>query len=272
MSVPVEFSHARVQAGCGPCEGTVKSLRPWIALLAALGLGAGIGALTAGGDGGEADALAAQVTALRSRAVRLEDERDRLRQERNQLEARLAAGEAPPVCPQEYVSTGSLLPYYTVDYPCGWHAVYDPRITVASAEDREGLQVEVLLLSRLPVSLAPRGGPAADVELADWTDDPADAEDNLPPIEQWVAEERDRYDELSRDDRFEAGEGATVYRLAGTQPLFDEPVEVHVLLWEYRDAINGARHVLRAFTAAPSAKAAEAHERLARSFRLVVPR
>lgn len=209
-----------------------------------------------------------RIAVLEGRVARLEQERDRVRHERNLLEARLAAGEAPPVCPAEYVSTGALLPWFAVDLPCGWHALYDPTSPVG-AEDRPGLHAEVLVLARLPISLAPRSGPVGDFELADWTDAADDDLDALPPLATWVEEERALFSAIQTDDRFEGGDGVTVHRLIGTQVLLDEPQTVHVLLWRYRDALSRARHVVRAFALAPSPRAADAVERLARSFRIL---
>lgn len=235
----------------------------------ALALGALLGATIAGdnADPRPNDAVLAQAT---EKAARLEAERNRLRQERNQLEARLAAGNGPQACPDEFVSTGTLLRLYSVDYPCAWHVLFDPTAPV-TAEDRPGLRAEVLLVSGLPISLAPGGGPAGDLELVDWTDDPNDDQDALPPLTEWLDEERARFTTLQSDDQFEAGDGLTVHRLVGVQEIFDEPSTVHVLLWRYDDAIGGTRHIARAFALEPSARAATALERLARSFRARQP-
>jgi len=236
-----------------------------VALLSG-GLGV-LAGLRAAEDGETVSSLSAEVDALRARVERVESERDRLRQERNQLEARLAAEEPPRVCPSEFLSTGTLLPLFAIDYPCGWHVLFDPASPTAG-DERPGLQVEVVVVGRLPISLAPRDGPLGEFELLDWSDDPADQADALAPLADWVSEERARFSSIEQDERFEAAEGITVHRLTGVQPLFDEPVEVHTMFWEYTDSVAGARHVVRTFSLAPSARTVAALDRLARSFRV----
>lgn len=253
-------------------SGPVRSILARPLAAAALGLlllGAGVVAGVRSADESERiGRLEASASALASRAGLLQEERNRLRAERNTLEARLAAGDDPPaVCPQEFVSTadGELLPSFSVDYRCGWSVLYDPR-SQQSVEDRPGLRVEVVLFSRLPISLVPRTTPPADVEVGDWTDNPADAEDKLPPLEQWLEDERKRFAAAPREDRVEVGGGGTAHRLSGTVEFAGEPTPVTVLLWEYEDAASGARHILRAFAVAPSAETTEALDRLVRSF------
>jgi hypothetical protein len=236
-------------------------------LLMALGGGVLIGMSVDDPDPAAIVRLEAQVAEADGRADRLERERDRIRAERNRLEARLAAGEPPPVCPTEFLSTAesNLLPFFSVDYLCGWHVVYEARVD----GEREGLRVELVLFSPLPIGLAASDGPVASVELADWTDEGANDTDELPSLEAWLEEERARYDEDVREETFEGGSGVSVHRLVGRQQLFDEPVEVHVLLWEFADRVTGARHVVRAVAHEPGARARAALDRLARSFRVL---
>lgn len=243
----------------------MRSVRIWLLIGASALAGLGGGVLLGSGDDPD-PTVPSEVPDLRARVDRLTTERDRLRQERDQLEARLAAEEAPAVCPSEYVSTGQLLPHFSIDHRCGWHVLYDPSSPV-SAEERAGLRAEAVIFGRLPISLAPTEGPIGEFELTDWTDDPADDDDMLPPLATWLREERERYISLSRDDRFESGDGITVYRLVGMQELFDEPVEVHTMFWRYDDTVAGARHIMRAFALAPSARTVDAFDRMARSFR-----
>lgn len=236
-------------------------------LLMALGGGVLIGMSIDDPDPAALVRLEDQAADAAARADRLEGERDRVRAERNRLEARLAAGAPPPVCPTEFLPTaeGNLLPFFSVDYVCGWHVVYEARIE----PERQGLKVELVLFSPLPIGLAASDGPIASVELADWTDDASDDVDQLPPLQDWLEEERARYDGEVDEETFEGGSGVTVHRLVGRQTLFDEPVEVHVLLWEFVDRVTDARHVVRAVAYEPGARARGALDRLARSFRVL---
>lgn len=236
-------------------------------LLRAAALVAGLSLFTAGilggallaDDGTEVEAMQRSAGSLRARYEQTRAQRDKLRAERNQLEARLAAEKAPPVCPRPFVSTAELIGPYTVDYPCGWHVVEQP---LDGGQDRPGLRPDVVLFSRLPISLGPRHGPAADLEMTDWTDDPSDEEDALQPVAAWVAEERARFRTV-KEERIEAGPVPAV-RLAGTYEL-EEPTDAVVILWEYADR-SGTRHVVRVFSLAPSGEVRAALDRLVRSF------
>lgn len=237
----------------------VRRLGAGSVVVLALGGATLIGARVAD-DSGAVRSLKTTDLALRVRAAGLETERDRLRAERDQLEAQLAARRAPPVCPQASVSTDDLIPTFTVDYPCGWHVLYEPRPGAASQE-RPGLRAEITLISRLPISLAPRTGPAADIEIVDWTDDPSEGDDRLLPLQVWVAEEHARFSR-AREERIEAG-SLTAFRVSGTIDV-EEPVEAVALLWEYK--ADRIRHVVRVFVLSPSPRVHQALDRMIRSF------
>ena len=248
----------------------MKSLTLGVAVGSALMMAAGIGAvlgLTASDDPDAIARLEASVAALDARAERAEGERARLRAERNRLETQLAAEEAPPVCPRPFVSTAEtgLMPFFSVEYPCGWHVLHDAR--AGADDDRTDARLITLsLFSQLPLSLSPRDGAIADIELADWTDDPGIEGDALGALPDWLADERARYAAEPAEERFEAGSGITVHHLAGAQEVFESTVEIDVLLWEYVDAFTGARHIVRMASAEPGARVRAALDRMARSF------
>jgi hypothetical protein len=236
-------------------------------------LAAGGGALigvTAADDADHVARLEAEARALGSRVAQARAEAARLRTERNRLEAQLAAGKAPPICPRPFTSSGDLFPYFTVEYPCGWSVVGHIG-ALGGGDAREGLLVDLSLFAQLPVSLAGAGGdsPIADIEVADWRDDPSDEDDRLPPVEQWIQDERARFVEEPNETRFEAGGGVTVTRLTGTEIANDQEHVVEVLLWEYTDVFTGGGHVVRAYAAEPGARARAALDRLARTFEVV---
>ncbi len=248
----------------------LKILAPAIAATFAIAAGLLIGAERVQDARDEAVSARASASAIASQAAALRADRDRLRAERNQLEARLAAEQAPAVCPQPYVSTGdaTLDPIFMVDYPCGWHVLRDARPSDTKDPNKPGLRVEFTFFSRLPISLAPRTGPLADVELANWADDPGAEGDALPPLSQWLEEERARFQGAPKESTFEGGASTEVHQLTGSQDIAGEPAPVIVLLWEFDDTLTGARHVVRVFAVAPGAKAREALDRMARSFSL----
>lgn len=242
-----------------------RVLGPAIAISLGLTGGVLVGARRMEGVRAELRAARASAEDVAAQAQTLRAERNRLRAERNQLEARLASDRAPAVCPQAYVSTAdsNLSPFFAVDYPCGWHVVRDARPTDPA---RPGIVVEITFFSRLAIPLAPRSAPIADVELTDWTDDPAVDGDELPALDRWRADERARFAAAPRETSFEGGAGISVHQLEGAQSVAGEDVAVVVLLWEFEDPLSGARHVVRAYAVAPGAKAREALDRMARTF------
>jgi hypothetical protein len=216
----------------------------------------------------ETASVRASASAVASQAAVVRGERNRLRAERNQLEARLAAGKVPALCPQPYVSTGTagLDPLFAVDYPCGWHVLRDARPGDTADPNRPGLRVEVTFFSRLPISFAPKTGPLADIELQNWADDPASDGDELPTIDRWVSEEKALFAAGFKSTRFAGGSGIEVRQIAGTQTINEEPTPVSVLVWEFDDTLTGARHIVRVFSVASGDKTREALVRMARSF------
>jgi hypothetical protein len=257
--------------GCSVREDHVKSLaREVIGLAALFMVAAGVGALTgitSADDAREVARLHAENESLTSRATRAETDEARLRAERNRLEAQIAAGAPPPVCPEPRVSSGDLFAYFTVEYPCGWSVVAHVGGMTDDAS-RAGMTADLSLFSQLPVSLA-REGPIADMELAEWSDDPAGGGEGLRTIDEWIAEERARFVSKPVERRFEIGGGITVTRLSGTEATAGQDHVVEVYLWEYVDAFTGARHVMRALAVDPGARARAALDRLVRSFEIV---
>ncbi|HVL32256.1 MAG TPA: hypothetical protein VM600_01595 [Actinomycetota bacterium] len=225
-----------------------------------------VGGMMFGHDEAEIAALERARTGATARAERLLLERQRLRSERDRLEARLAAQRAPAICPQQFVSTADsrLLPLFELEYPCGWHVLFDPRSSF-SDEGRTGIRASIVLLSRLPISFAPRGGPPADIEVADWTDDPDTDGDDLPELTAWLDEERDRFTKRA-EQRITAG-GFNGHRLSGTIDNAGVPTDATVVLWEF-PARDGTRHVVRVYSQAPSSEVLRALARLIASFRL----
>lgn len=259
------MEHTRI-----PCEGTVKS-RPWAPVLALIALvvasaAAGIAVERLRSDADRRiEALTARVDELTDQSNLLQADRDRLRAERNRLEARLAARDAPAICPTRYVSTAEAdLPApFTVDYPCSWHVVQD-LVERIDAPEREDLQVAITLFGQFPIALIPSDGALAEIELADWS---ARGESGRPPsLEEWIAEERAAFAGEVEESRFEGGAGATITRLAGVRPVLDTPVRFRILIWEYVDPLTGARHILQATARAPTRTTIDAMDRMARSF------
>lgn len=244
-------------------RGVAIGLIVGAAAMILLGAGATAGVLVAD-DADDVAALRAQVAALEERVAAAEREAAVLRAQRNALEARLAAGDPPAVCPRPFLSTGALLPHAAFDHPCGWHVVAD---AFAGEDDpeRPGLVVTLTLLGRLPIALS-APPPIADVELADWSDDPADDRDALEPLDAWVADERARFTATPEESQFEGGSGITVVRLEGTQSIEGRDAAVAVLLWEFTDTLAGARHVMRAVAVEPGAEALRALDAIARTF------
>jgi hypothetical protein len=160
------------------------------------------------------------------------------------------------------VSSMRLLELYSVEYPCGWTVVSDVRS--GPTDEKPGLIVTIALLSSTPVSLSPRSGSLADVELARWTDDPSSDGDPLGPLTDWVGDERARFQRL-KETHFEGGSRTSVYLFDGALTGEEQMVAAYTALWEFTDAA-GIRHVMRAVAVNPSLAARAAVERLARSF------
>lgn len=243
------------------------------------------GALALTGVGVVAGTLAAsnadELEALRVKAARLARERDRaaaqrdrLRAERDSLETRLAAEPTAAVCPLPSVRTSdtNLTPLYSVAYPCGWHVLWEPvrRTGEGSSEQgRPGLLVDFLFLSRLPIDRTPGSGSSADIEVADWHDDPGDEADALPAFEEWIAEERRAFTKPPGERFLETAAGQRALLLAGTISSPDKPVPARVYLWEYIDEAARVRHIMRAFTLDPSPQVRRVHQDVVRSFRVI---
>lgn len=252
------------------CEDGVKSqyrIIWWTALVLVL-LAGGIGVDRLLGDDGSARvALEERVTALTQREQLLTLERDRLRVERDQLEARLAAGDTLPICPTRYVSTalGTLPGPFTFDYPCSWHVLQDAVERIEGSR-REGLQVSITLVSRFPIALVPSERPLGDIELADWS---AQGEsDDLPTLEEWIAEARTTFESEPDESRFEGGSGTTIARLTGSHVVAGASVPVVMMVWEYVDPFAGLRHIVQATSVTPSRETRAALDRVARSFQV----
>lgn len=210
--------------------------------------------------------------ALERSAQRLGADFDRIRAERDQLEARLAAEEEPAVCASPTLATGdaNLTPFFTVDYPCGWHVLWEPLRRTAE-KGREGLLVDSLFLGRLPINRTPGGGPLTDVELADWYDDPDNDTDQLPMLEEWLAEERATLSSIESERTFETADGLPATQIRGTIDSFGKPFPVIVYVWEYEDRINRDRHIVRVFSLDPPSEVREALHALVTSFEVLEP-
>ena len=215
-------------------------------------------------------ALERRVHMLESSSSALTAERDRLKAERNRLEARLAAlDRTPSACPEDTLSTrdAHLLAVFIVEYPCGWNVLEEPLQKPPMGSGRDGLEVDHLFFSALPISKAPREGPLTEITLDTWYDD-ADAEgDALPTIDAWIVEARTRMTAIT-ESTIKTGSGATTIRkLAGTMTAFDEPRPALIYLWEFTGP-DGVRRICEAFALDPGATITNAIERLVRSFRL----
>lgn len=245
---------------------TVRTTAAALAAFMLVALGAFAAGVRAGDDASRVRSLERDRARHVQRAHRLQVQRDRLRAERDSLEARLAAARAPAICPQPFLSTGDthLIDAFDVVYPCGWSVLWQPE-PPASEEERGGLRVGVLLLSRLPISLAPGGKPVADIELADWSDDTAIDGDALPAFDEWLAQERTTF-ASKKEERATAGSSAAV-KLSGTISINDVSTPAIVVVWEFVTR-DGRRHIARVFASSPGAEAQRALTRMLASFRV----
>jgi len=237
--------------------------------LAVAGAGTLVGVLAAD-DQAEVDRLFEQAQASARRVAGLETELRRTQAERNRLDAQLAAEDAPPVCPNAYVSSGDgvLFPTVTLDYPCGWHVVRNASMRV-DHPDIQGITAEITWFSQLPIPLEPSAGLIADIEMSDWVGTGGE-DDPLPSLADWLDLERAAYTDPPSEARFEGPQDRTIHRFVGPQTLLEQPVNVVVMVWSYLDPLTGLRHIVRAMTAEPTRIEREALEHLARSFTVPV--
>jgi glutathione S-transferase len=214
--------------------------------------------------------LERRVERLQRNASALETERNRIRAERDRLEARLAAQNASPkACPDETLSTADahLLVRFAVDYPCGWSVLEDPLQSPTGAPEREGLMLDTVFFSALPISRAPREGPLAEITLDSWYDDPNKPGDALPKVEDWIASAQKRFTRVQRTT-VRTRAGLVLTKLVGSMTLFDEPRPASLYVWEWTDQ-EGVRKISEAFALDPGAALTKTLEALVRSFRVL---
>jgi hypothetical protein len=214
--------------------------------------------------------LERRVRTLERNSSAIESERNRIRAERDRLEARLAAQNATPkACPNETVSTADahLIVRFAVDYPCGWSVLEDPLQAPKGAPEREGLMLDSIFFSALPISRAPREGPLTEVTLDSWYDDPNAEGDALPALEKWIESAENRFTDVQRSTLATLG-GVVLTKLAGSMRLFDEPRQATLYVWEWTDP-DGIRKISEAFALDPSRTLMKTLETLVRSFRVL---
>ena len=237
-----------------------------VGLIAAAAAGWGVGR----SGQGRVSSLERRVGALESSSDVLAAERDRLRAERNRLETQLAAVDrTPSACPEETLSTrdADLLAPFIVEYPCGWNVLEEPLQSAPAGSEREGLNVDHLFFSPLPISKAPRGGPLAEITLDTWYDDPNVEPDALPTIDEWIVEARTRFTQQT-ESVIRTRTGTAIRKLAGTMTSFDEARPALLYLWEFTGA-DGVRRICEAFSLDPGREVTTTIEALVRSFRLL---
>lgn len=214
--------------------------------------------------------LERRVRTLERNSSAIEAERNRIRAERDRLEARLAAQNATPkACPDDTLSTADahLVVRFAVDYPCGWSVLEDPLQTPKGSPDREGLMLDEVFFSALPISRAPREGPLADITLDSWYDDVDKEGDALPTLDAWIAQADKRFTQATRSTVKTRG-GLTITKLAGSMTLFDEPRPALLYVWEWTGS-DGLRRISEAFALDPGKELTKALETLVQSFRVL---
>ena len=246
-----------------------------VARLASAGLAIAVAAAAGGylvGHSGHdrIGTLERRIARLERNAKAIEAERNRIRAERDRLENRLAAQNASPkACPDETLSTADahLIVRFAVDYPCGWNVLEDPLQTPTGAPEREGLMLDSLFFSALPISRAPRDGPLTEITLDTWYDDANAQGDALPTIEKWIEDAQKRFTQSTRSTLKTRG-GLIVTKLTGSMTLFDEPRPATLYVWEWTDP-QGIRKISEAFALDPSTTLTKTLEALVRSFRVL---
>lgn len=231
------------------------------------GTAGSVGFLARGSDGARVARLEASADTLRSERDRLARERDRIRAERDALEQRIAAERTPAACPKAFLRTSDadITPLFGVDYPCGWHVLWEPGQQTAEP-GRQGLIVDALFVGRLPINRSPGAGTLTDIQLEDWSDDPSDTTDGLPALEAWLADERTQFESPPKEERARTADGLAVVRLTGPVATEDRTRSVTLDVWEYVDP-GGRRHIVRVSSADPGPEVRGVLQRLVGSFR-----
>jgi len=212
--------------------------------------------------------LLRRIDALEGNSQAIEAERDRIKAERDRLEAQLAArNTSAKPCPRATLSTldAHLVEQFAVDYPCGWNVLEDPLQRPGADSQRQGLMLDAMFFSALPISKAPREGPLTEITVETWYDDPDAGGDALPSFDDWLAEAEKRFTKVTRSTVTTRGR-LSVIKLQGTMTLFDEPRPALLYVWEWTDR-DGVRRITEAFALDPSATVTKTIESLVRSFR-----